>query len=304
MMAIALALASLPQARADDPTERTVSVEGRYYQDSVDDRRYDQSLDAVIPLAHRAFTIAANSHWSTDPRGNAASQELLLGVKNEPVRSYSLTGAVGLVRFDAGVTAAGLFEAQHTSDAGQLRLRAEYTPLFDVPDMIRNEIMFAGLELYGKATLSQRVRPSADVFLRDYSDNNDSIRVRGDLPYAVLLAPVRWEFGYRQEYAAFRRRTLHVYFDPGGLNAFQAFSSVSYWTEAVHADAEVYGGVQKSTRSGSTSVDEFSGLYAEAAAKTLGSFEIGFTVDADDYALATPGGFRHVQVGLKLTKRL
>ncbi len=305
-VAAAVALASLPQVRADDLTEKqlAVGVGGRYYENSDNDNRYDQSLDAVLPLTDSTLTVAADSHWATAPAGNAASQELLVGLKDVHFHSYSLTGAVGLVRFDAGVTGAGLFEAQQDSDAGRLRFRAEYTPLFETAQMIRNEIMFAGIELYGKASLTPRVHPSLDVFLRSYSDNNDSLRVRGNLPFAVVLTPVRWELGYREEYAAFRRQTNHGYYDPGELNSFQGVSSMSYWTEKLEAYAEAFGGLQKSTRAGTTSVDAFAGFYAEAALRVIAAFEIALTAEADDYALATASGFRHVQIGVRLVRKI
>jgi hypothetical protein len=298
-----VALESL-RAWADDVTGPACSVGGSYYQNSDNTRRHDESLDVVIPLTHLALTIEGDSRWGNDARGNAASQEVLVGLNYHRSASCSLQGRFGLVRFDGAAKPAGMLDLLNKGDAGEMRLRAEYTPLFETAEMIRNEIMFAGIELDGKVPLSRRLTPAARLFLRDYSDNNDSVRARGDLPCAVILSPVRWELGYRQEYAAFRRQTHGGYFDPDELHAFQAVSSFSYWKEELEAYAEVFGGVQKSRRSGNSSADKFLGVYAEAVLKNLGLFQLALTAEGDDYSLGSASGFRHLQIGVRLTRKV
>ncbi len=297
----AMALALLRQARADDLRAPAYSAGATYYENSDNDRRHDESLGAVMPLTRLALTIEGDARWASDPLGSAATQEILFGLVGAPSPTSSLEGRFGLVRFDAGAKPAGLLQGQQNSGAGQLGLRLEYTPLFETAEMIRNEIMFAGIELHGKASLSPRFNPAARLFLRDYSDNNDSVRVRGDLPCAVILSSIRWELGYRQEYTGFRRQTHHGYFDPDELHSFQAVSSLSYWTERLQAYAEVFGGIQKSRRFGISSTDSFVGGYAEAALKKVGPFEFALTAEGDDYSLGSASGFRHVQFGLRLT---
>jgi hypothetical protein len=295
-------LSQAAQARADDGVTPAFGVGGVYYENSDGDRRHDESLDGAIPLHHLVLTVEGVSHWGNGPLGSAASQELLFGFNGGHSFPGSPKGRVGFVRFDAGAKPAGMLEVQEKGDAGELRLRAEYTPLFETAEMIRNEIMFAGIELRGKALLSRRLSPAVQLFLRDYSDNNDSVRARGDLPCAVILSPVHWELGYRQEYAAFRRQTRGGYFDPDELNSFQAVSSISYWKEQLQAYAEIFGGLQKSRTSGNSSTDGFVGVYAEAVLKTSGSFQFGLTAEGDDYSLGSASGFRHVQIGVRLTK--
>jgi len=303
VVTMAVALGSLPRARAGDFGPPAISVGGAYYQNSDHARRHDEGLDAVIPLSLRALTIEAASRWGHDPRGNAASQQVLFGVNDDSFSPWTLRGRGGAVRFDSGAKPAGMLDILGKADAGEVRLRAEYTPLFETADMIRNEIMFAGIELGGKAALSRRFNPAARLFLRDYSDNNDSVKARGDLPWAVTLSPVRWEFGYRQEYAAFRRQSNGGYFDPDALHSFQAVSSASYWREQAEAYAEVFGGLQQSRRSGNRSTDGFFGVYAEAVLRKLGAFEVALTAEADDYSLGSASGFRHLQIGVRLTSR-
>lgn len=65
--------------------------------------------------------------------------------------------------------------------------------------------------------------------------------------------------------------------------------------------AEIFGRLQKSRRAGISSTDGFVGGYAEAALKKSRSFEIALTAEGDDYSLGSASGFRHVQIGVRLT---
>jgi len=304
MAITAVAVAPSGVVRATQLTAAAASVNGTYYENSDHSRRHDESIDAVVPLADFALTFEAASRSGADPRGHASTQEALFGVNARSAAVGDIQARAGVVRFEAGGAPAGSLAIRYPFDAGEVRTRVEYTPLFETADMVRNEIMFAGIELGGRARLHPRFNPNSQIFLRQYSDNNGSIKVRGNLPFAVLLDPIRVELGYRQEYAAFRRQSHGGYFDPDELHSFQGFGSVSYWEETLHGYAEIFGGGQTSRRGGIQSRDQFAGFYVEGGVTIGASFRFALVAEGDDYALGSASGFRHVQTTLRLSKLL
>jgi hypothetical protein len=298
----AFALAFSTQSQAGDENPSILTLGGNYYQDSDDNCRHDELFEAMVPLADLSLAMEGELRWATDPRGSAAAQELLLGVDSEFFPGWLLRGRVGVARFDAVAGPAGMIEARNRRTAGEVRLRVERAPLSETAEMMRNEVMFTGLDLGGRTLLlGRRVSPSARLLLRDYSDNNGSIRVRGDLPFAVLLAPVRWQIGYRQDFASFRRQSGSGYFDPDELHSFQGVSSIGYWAERAELYAEIFGGGQSTKRYGTRIDDQFLGFYVEGALRVAGSVRVALTVEGDDYALGAASGFRHVQAGVRIS---
>jgi hypothetical protein len=276
-------------------------AEGTYYEDSDRNRRHDEYGWATLPLGALSIAAEVASHSAHDSLGNPSSQQALVGVDAKLPGDIELESRFGLVRFDGDTDPAGRLVLRRKGSWGEANARLEYAPLSETAAMIRNHITFAGLEIGGKAALAQRVRPALRARLRDYSDDNRSLRLRGDLPFAVLLDPVRWEVGYRQEYATFERQSGSGYFDPSQLHSFQAVTSLSYWSERFEAYGEIFGGLQKSRRYGNSGSDGFYGLYLEASVSRVGPLRVALTAEGGDYTLGSAGGFRHLQAGLRIS---
>lgn len=302
--------AAPPPAAADESQESHLSEEksstafgadGIYYQDSDGNRRHDEALWAKIALDGLSVTATGISHAAHDPSGSPDSQEAFVGIETQLPWSVDLEAKAGIAQFHDRASASGSLRAGRKATWGEAEIKAEYSPLFETAEILRNRILFAGLELAGKAALHPRFRPGLRVVLRDYSDHNQSIRVRGDLPLAIVLAPLRWELGYRQEFASYRRQSGSGYFDPSELNAYQAVTSFGYWSERIEAYGEVYGGLQTSRRYANDNSDAFYGFYMEIAVDHVGPLKLAVTAEGGDYSLDSTGGFRHVQAGLRIS---
>lgn len=300
-MAVML-LASWTPARAEEGRHASYGVGGAYYEDSDDNRRHDESLWAALPVGTRhRIAVEAVSRAAHDSDGDPSSQQVLAGFDTKLRWSLDTEARAGVIRFDGDVDPAGRLVVRKKGRWGEADGRFEYAALSETAEMIRNHITFAGLELGGKAALHERLRPGLRTRLRDYSDNNQSVRVRADVPVALVLEPVRWEVGYREEYASFERQTGSGYFDPSELNSFQGVTSLTYWSERIEAYGEFYAGSQDSRRYGDENSDGFYGVYLEAAVSHVGPFRIAATAEGGDYTLTSAGGFRHVQAGLRIS---
>jgi hypothetical protein len=307
---VAGVLAASAPAVADDSQESHLSAretstafgaDGVYYEDSDKNRRHDESLWAIVALDDFSLSAVGISHSAHDSTGDPDSQEALVGIQTELPWSIDFEARAGIAQFHDRTSASGSIKGKRKATWGEAELKAEYSPLYETAAIIRSRVMFAGLELAGKAALHPRVRPGLRVVLRDYSDHNQSLRVRGDLPLAIVLAPLRWELGYRQEYATYRRQSGSGYFDPSELNAYQAVTSLGYWSERIESYGEIYGGLQTSRRYGNGNSDAFYGFYMEVAVNGVGPFKVALTAEGGDYSLDSSGGFRHVQAGLRIT---
>lgn len=294
-------LLSAGEGIADDGPGANWGVAGSYYHDSDSNGRHDEALWGKLPV--RGFTVAAEavSHAAHDSSGDPSSQEVLVGLDVALPGIADLEVRAGALRFDGDVDPAGRLKARRVGSWGEVSAVLQYSALAETAAMIRNHVTWGGLQLDGKAALHERFRPDLRVAMRDYSDDNMSLRLRSNLPVAVLLSPLRWEVGYRQEYATFERQSGSGYFDPSSLHSFQAVTSVSYGSGRFEGYGEFYGGLQKSRRYGNDNSEGFYGLYAEAAVNNVGPFRLAITLQGGDYALGTAGGFRHVQAGLAIS---
>ncbi|HQH26567.1 MAG TPA: hypothetical protein PLP17_04150 [Oligoflexia bacterium] len=274
---------------------------GTYYADSDGNDRVDTIAGFEVPFEQSAGLFEAVRRWAEDDAGEESQNQAAAGLRYRLSNQLFTQATAGAAFYGDTVRGAGRGSVAFSAEHYRVELRLERSALYETVEILRNRIMYYGAELQGTVKAAERFSPKILWVLRDYSDDNSSLRFRADLPFALYTKPLVWTLGCRQEYTSYERQSRGGYFDPDRLNSFQLVTALSGEQEDFSGYAEVFGGYQDSRRYGSNASDNFAGFYGEMTYAGFRPFSVSFVGEGGNYALMSDSGFKYLQVTLKLS---
>jgi hypothetical protein len=186
---------------------------------------------------------------------------------------------------------------------GNARLTASRGVFTDTAELIEKGVRYTGGGGEIDLDLSDRITSSLKYHYRDYSDDNSSNRISGEIAYTLQRETPGLNGGYRIEYLDFRRESGSGYFDPSNFLSHRLFLALSTSWNGALLYLEPFGGFESFKRGGQN-VDEFiGGGYASFSVSLSESVSLEIRGEGGNFSLDTSSGFNYYQLGASITAR-
>jgi len=293
---------TIADAHADPDPARLSSagISAMHYATNDKNRSSGFDADLEVPVTSYDLLAKAMVRYADDPQGQVNMESFLAGARHNISKNINIGLGAGAAIFKNIEYPTFMTNLKFNNNLFKTQTMIERSPLYQTAAIIRNEIMFYGMDSKLGVHIADRFEPKAEASLRSYSDNNASYRIRGDLPIKLLSEPVKITIGYRQEHTAFRRQSGSGYFDPSSLTSYQGVMTLSGAIKLFSFHAEIFGGTQHVDRYGAFTKNGFAGVYTYARVDGVGPFAIIVDAEASDYALSSVSGFSYMQGSLRV----
>lgn len=290
-------------AHADDVEAERISSAGisaMHYTTNDSNRLSGFDADLELPVTSYDLLAKTMVRYADDSLGQVNMESFQAGARHHISKNMNVGWGAGAAIFHNAEHPTFMATFKLDNDRFKMQAVIERTPLYQTARIIRNAIMFYGMDSKLAVYVHDRFVPQIEASVQSYSDNNASYRFRGDLPIKLLSEPVKLTIGYRQERTAFSRQSGGGYFDPNSLNSYQGVMTASGSINIFSFHAEIFGGTQTVERYRTFTRNNFTGVYTYARIDSVGPFAIILDAEASDYSLSSVSGFRYMQGALRI----